>query len=146
MTDALAPTELGQLLETARQKAGISGRQAASRSGISATRWRQIVRGEGGRPPAVTVVAAALGVGADPAQALTAAKLPADPDRVASLVEEARKVREKGTRQVSGLAEEIERVRALPLDAKERLRVTREIISMYEDLAREHEEITEKGS
>jgi transcriptional regulator with XRE-family HTH domain len=148
MTDPLAPTELGQLLEAARKQAGISGRTAATRSGISESRWRQIRDGEGGRPPAPTVVAAALGVGVDPAQALAATGYPHDPATITSIMDELARARTQARQQsrVSGLAEEIERVRALPLDAKERLRVTREIIGMYEDLAREQEEPAESGS
>ncbi|GIE30010.1 hypothetical protein Ait01nite_030550 [Actinoplanes italicus] len=141
MTDALAPTELGRLLEAAREKAGISGRQAAARSGFSATRWRQIVNGEGGRPPAPTVVAAALGVGIEPGSALEAAGLPSDPATINAIIAELAKARDKNrtTRSVTGLAEEIERIRALPLPAQERLRVAQGVISLYEDLAREEQ-------
>jgi transcriptional regulator with XRE-family HTH domain len=139
MTDALAPTELGQLLEAARKTAGISGRTAAARSGISATRWRQIVSGEGGRPPAPTVVAAALGVGADPAQALQAAGLPHDPATLTAVVDELARAREKArtTTSLSGLADEIERIRALPLPAAEKLRVAQGVIALFEEMARE---------
>lgn len=148
MTDPLAPTELGRLLEAARKTVGISGRTAATRSGFSESRWRQIIRGEGGRPPAPTVVAAALGVGVDPAEALAAAGHPSDDTTVRAILDELARAREgaRAKGRVSGLAEEIERVRALPLDAQERIRVMREIIGMYEDLAREQEEPAESGS
>jgi len=145
MTD-LAPTELGRLLEDARRQtdgAGISHREAGRRAGFTEGAWRQLVRR--GRGPGGTVVAAALAVGAEPAKALAAAGHPSDPDTVQRLVEEARRPRARTGAAVSGLADEIERVRALPLDAKERLRVTREIISLYEDLAREQEEPAENA-
>ncbi|MEV6297810.1 helix-turn-helix transcriptional regulator [Actinoplanes sp. NPDC051861] len=145
MTD-LAPTELGQFLEAARRHAGISGREAARRSGISDSRWRQIIRGEGGRPPAVTVVAAALGVGAEPDHALKAAGMPRTESEVESLIAEAQRPKTQSA-QVSGLAEEIERIRALPLPPAERIRVAQGVIAMYEDLARERqdEDLAEKG-
>jgi hypothetical protein len=146
MTD-LAPTELGRLLEEARAKTdgtGISLREAGRRAGFTEGAWRQLVRR--GRGPGATVVAAALAVGADPAQALTAAGLPGTPDAVRTFTEGAQRAKARPAGAVTGLADEIERVRALPLDAKERLRVTREIISMYEDLAREQEEPVEKGT
>jgi transcriptional regulator with XRE-family HTH domain len=139
MTDALAPTELGQLLEAARRQAGISGRTAATRSGISESRWRQIIRGEGGQPPAPTVVAAALGVGADPALALKTAGMPHDPATIKAIVDELARAREKARTapRGSGLAEEIERIRSLPLPAAEKLRVAQAVIALFEEMARE---------
>jgi transcriptional regulator with XRE-family HTH domain len=140
----LAPTELGRLLEQARQGKGLSLRAAGERAGFSESRWRQLVNV--GRGPGKTVVAAALAVDADPAHALALAGIPPEPDVLQALIEEAQRPKKRPESTVSGLAEEIERVRALPLNARERLRVTREIISLYEDLAREQEETAESGS
>ncbi len=81
-------TPLGAALERARAELRISQREAARRAGISPTRWRHVVVGfqiKAGRrvpanPTARTVVAMALAVLLDPADALTAAGLavPAD--------------------------------------------------------------------
>jgi transcriptional regulator with XRE-family HTH domain len=76
-------TELGALLEHARAELRISGRDAARRAGISPTHWRQVVTGsqvKRGRsvpvnPAPRTVVAMALAVVIDPADALAAAGL-----------------------------------------------------------------------
>lgn len=142
MTD-LVPTELGQLLEHARKHTdgkGISGREAARRAGFSEGRWRGLLRD--GRGPAVTVVAAALAVDADPAAALNAAGLPSDPDTVQSLIQDATAARDRPTRPAPGasLADEIERIRQLPLPARERLRVAQGVIALFEDMAREDRE------
>lgn len=140
MTD-LAPTELGQLLEKARKLAdgtGISGREAARRAGISESRWRQVLRD--GRAPAPTVVAAALGVQADPAQALQAAGLPTDPDTVQALTEEAQRPKAPPAELVTGLAEEIDRIRRLPLPPDEKIRVAQGMIALFEERARENAE------
>lgn len=40
-------TPAGELIETARRRIGLSQNAAAARVGISGTRWRQIVKGEG---------------------------------------------------------------------------------------------------
>ncbi|MBB4749184.1 hypothetical protein [Actinoplanes lobatus] len=145
MTD-LAPTELGQLLEDARRQTdgtGITLREAGKRAGFSEGRWRQLVRL--GRGPGGTVVAAALAVGAEPAKALAAAGHPNDPEAVQAFTEEARRPKRAGT-AVSGLAEEIERIRALPLPAGEKLRAAQGVIALFEDLARErHDETAESG-
>lgn len=81
-------TGLGSLIEHARAELRISAREAARRADISPTRWRQIVTGlqvKRGQavpvnPAPRTVVAMALAVLVDPADALAAAGLtvPAD--------------------------------------------------------------------
>lgn len=81
-------TPLGELLEQARAELRISAREAARRSNISETRWRQIVSGRQMRrgeevavnPKARTVIAAALAVQIEPADALAAAGLAAPAD------------------------------------------------------------------
>jgi hypothetical protein len=130
---------LGTFIETARQNsARISGREAARRAGISESRWRQIV--QDGKAPARTVVAMALAVNADPAQALHTAGQPASEEVVNALLSEVRQ-RLDGSRSRtgtgSGLAAEIERVAQLPLPAEEKIRVANALIEMYEERARE---------
>ena len=81
-------TPLGELLEQARAELRISAREAARRSNISETRWRQIVSGRQMRrgeevavnPKARTVIAAALAVQIEPAAALAAAGIAAPTD------------------------------------------------------------------
>lgn len=64
---------MGQLLEDARERAGLSQNQAAKAVGISGTRWRQIVKGVGAHGVPVrgadkTVAAMAQLVGVRPDQ------------------------------------------------------------------------------
>lgn len=76
-------TALGQLLEEARGRAGISKREAARRAGISEGRWRQVVTGVQSaagmivpvNPRPITVVAMARAVAVDERAALRAAGL-----------------------------------------------------------------------
>jgi hypothetical protein len=148
MTD-LAPTELGRLLEHARRHAGITQRDAGARAGFTEGRWRQILKA--GTAPAATVVAAALAVDADPAQALAAANHPSDSETVQRLVSTAERFismaqqpkKRRGPSSAASLADEIERIKDLPLPAAERLRVAQGVIQIFEDLAREAEQAPE---
>lgn len=101
MSDDRELTPLGRLLEHARDKVlSITGREAARRSGISESRWRQVVTGvqsAGGgatirvNPSRVQVVQMALGVGVDAKTALSAAGHEVNPDQLRSLVEQAKR-------------------------------------------------------
>lgn len=130
--------DLGTLIEDARKAIGISGREAARRAGLSESRWRGIIRDN--TAPARTVVAMALATGANPAEALTAAGNSATPEAVSAMVAEIQARAETrpdyGT-PVSGLAEEIERVKTLPLPPAEKIRIANALIEMYEERARE---------
>jgi hypothetical protein len=137
--DVLTP--LGELLEHAREKVlHISARQAAARAGISGTRWRQVVTGiawRGGeatpvRSTARTVVAMALAVEVDPAEALKAAGIDATSEAVQAIVRDARTPKEPAAAGARpGLAEEIERIRGLPLDPDDKIRIANALIALY---------------
>ncbi|WP_173057086.1 helix-turn-helix domain-containing protein [Phytohabitans houttuyneae] len=79
--DAGQLTDVGKILEDARESLRLSKREAARRAGISEGRWRQVVTGvqKAGNvtvpvnPRASTVSAMAQAVGVDPALALRAA-------------------------------------------------------------------------
>lgn len=141
-------TPLGELLEHAREKVlHISARQAAMRAGISGTRWKQVVTGiawRDGEPTPVrstarTVVAMALAVEVDPAEALEAAGLEASDAAVAAMVQEVREPREPrpaGQPAPAGLAEEIERIKRLPLAPADKIRIANALIDLYEEQQR----------
>ncbi len=87
---------MGELLRSAREAAGLSGRGAAKAASISETRWRQLESGvNDGRPtsaPLATLRSAAQAVGADVADVLRAAGFgepedwePAPPPRIRQL-------------------------------------------------------------
>jgi hypothetical protein len=134
-------TPLGELLERARTDVlHISVREAARRTGslITEARWRQVVKGTNGKPRAVNVVAMALAVGVDPADALTAADITATPESVAALIEEARNRPRMTVIEGGGgdaLADEIERIRGLPISAKARIRMMQALVDVYEEVA-----------
>lgn len=128
--------DLGSLLEEARRTMGISGREAARRAGISESRWRGIIRD--GTAPIRTVVAMALAVNADPAEALDAADAPTSSEGIKAIVAELQARADARTATggaVSGLAEEIERVERLPLPPTEKIRVAQAIIRMFAEQA-----------
>lgn len=86
-------TSFGALLQSGRQKAGLSVRRAAKAAGISEARWRQLERGYQSsgsakipaNPKADTVVKAADAVGVDADEALAAAGIDADSEKVRDL-------------------------------------------------------------
>lgn len=140
--DALTP--LGELLEHAREHVlHLSARQAAIRAGISGTRWRQIVTGvawRDGQPTPVkstprTIVAMALAVDVDPAAALQAGGLDVTPASVEALVREASEPRPQPAGGMAAgeptLADEIDRVRALPIGPEEKIRIVQALIGMW---------------
>lgn len=148
MNRELSP--LGHLLEEAREQVlRISGREAARRAGITEARWRQVVRGvqtrrDGRQVPAnpkpVTVVAMALAVEIDPAEALDTAGIDASPATVAQLVQE---VQSQPGSSLSDLGldaqvtAEIERIKGLSwLSTEQKLAMIRAVI----DVAVEEEE------
>lgn len=140
-------TPLGQLLERARVDVlKLSGREAARRAGISGSRWHQVVTGrqpKGGRlvpvnPRPLTVVAMALAVRVDPAEALRAANIQASPESVQSLVEEVQHPPSSSSRSRGDeLADEIERIRDLPIAAAARRRMIEALVSVAEEAAAE---------
>lgn len=122
--------DLATLLEGARKALGISGREAARRANISESRWRGVL--QAGTAPARTVVAMALAVGADPAEALAAAGLPGDGVETIA----ADLAAEDQARESAGgvdLADEIERVRALQIPPEQKIRITKALIRMWEE-------------
>lgn len=151
-------TPLGRLLEAARiEVLRISGREAARRALTSEGRWRQVVtgvqsKGSGKRvpvnPTARTVVAMALAVGVDPAAALEAAGIDAGPQSVAALVDDfkAKAARTRG-RQGEGdeLADEIERIRDLPISATARRRMIEALVSVAEEAAAEERDTRDRA-
>lgn len=136
---------LGQLLESKRTNVlQISVREAARRAGVSEGTWRQVVKGR--HASVRVVVAMALGVSADPAEALAAAGIPVDPEHVAELVDDVRRgsaPQEAGTNE-ERLVAEIERVSQLPISegAKARIRVA--IVDAYEKAAQEAKQDAEQ--
>lgn len=146
-------TPLGRLLEAARTEVlRISGREAARRAGITEARWRQVVTGvqtrAGGvrvpvNPRAVTVVAMALAVQVQPTDALKAAEIDAGADSVAALIEEAKQsiaARVRVPQKGDELADEIERIRDLPISAKARRRLIDTVLGLYEEAAKEEQQ------
>ena len=140
-------TPLGRLLEAARTEVlRISGREAARRANITEARWRQVVTGVQSRagvrvpvrPKAITVVAMALAVQIDPAEALAAAGMARTSADVAALVEETRRdAAAQGAAQTAGdeLAAEIERIRNLPISVKARRQMIDVVVSLFEEEA-----------
>jgi len=138
-------TPLGQLLEHAREEVlHLSKRQAALRAGISGTRWKQIVTGVAwrGREPtpvkstARTIVAMALAVDVDPAEALRVTGMEVSAEGVAAMVREAREPRPVATAQppaALGLAEEVERIRSLPLEPDDKIRIVTALLDLYRE-------------
>lgn len=135
--DASGAQDLGQLLESARTNVlRITGREAARRAGISASRWRQVA--QGARASDRVVVAMALAVDVDPAKALAAAGLPVRPEHIAELVADVR--RSAAAREPEGddeMAAEIERISALPISADARRRMIKALVDVYEQHAAE---------
>lgn len=135
--DASAAPDLGQLLESARTNVlRITGREAARRAGISASRWRQVA--QGARASDRVVVAMALAVDVDPAKALAAAGLPVRPEHIAELVADVR--RSAAARDPEGddeMAAEIERISSLPISADARRRMIKALVDVYEQHAAE---------
>lgn len=142
MTDALTP--LGELLERARLDLGLSTRAAARLAKLSDTRWRQVVRGvqvKAGQevpanPTARTVVSMATAVKVDPGEALQGAGLETTATSVQAMVEDLR-LEEPLTNNegANGLAEEIERVKSLPISPSLKLRIARSLIDLYAEQA-----------
>jgi hypothetical protein len=132
--DEESVSALGALLEQARVAATLSGREAARRSGISEGRWRQIVAN--GKAPSKTIVRMALAVEVEPGSALETAGKPATDEALAALVSEAKRPRATDPRRpVSGLAEEIDRIKGLPLDPNDKIRIANALIELYEESA-----------
>lgn len=135
--DASGAQDLGQLLESARTNVlRITGREAARRAGISASRWRQVA--QGARASDRVVVAMALAVDVDPAKALAAAGLPVRPEHIAELVADVR--RSAAAREPEGddqMAAEIERISSLPISADARRRMIKALVDVYEQHAAE---------
>lgn len=132
----LPDTPLGALLDEARRnRAQISGREVARRAGVSEGRWRAILKE--GTAPMRTVVALALAVGVDPAEALNAAGTPASAEAIHAIVADlqARTRARTDAPVASGLAEEIERVERLPLPPAEKIRVAQALIKMFAEHA-----------
>ncbi len=146
-------TPLGELLEHARERVlHISARRAADRAGISGTRWRQVVTGvawRGGEPTAVrstprTVVAMALAVEVDPAEALRAAELDVAPEAVEAIVRDLQAPSDQAAGVTNaaprGLADEIERIRDLPIDPADKIRIVNTLIDVWQQKARQEAE------
>lgn len=135
-------TPLGQLLETARtQVLRISGRKAALRAGISEARWRQVVTGVqmrggtdvGARPTDRTVVAMALAVGVNPADALMAAGLPVE-DVDALVADIQAESSAEPSHPADAMADEVERIGQLSgISARDRIRMVKALIDLYEE-------------
>jgi hypothetical protein len=138
-------TPLGKLLEHARVEVlHLSAREAARRSGISPTRWSQVVTGHawrGGvrtpiRSTMRTVVAMALAVQVDPAEALEVAGMPASPQAISAVVAELRTRRSAPAQPVEGgnLADEIDRIRHLRgVSPKDKIRMVNALIELHEE-------------
>jgi hypothetical protein len=138
-------TPLGKLLEHARSEVlHLSAREAARRAGISPTRWSQVVTGHawrGGvrtpiRSTMRTVVAMALAVQVDPAEALEVAGMPATPQAIEAVVSDlqARRDAPAATAPEGGsLVDEIERIKNLRgVSPKDKIRMVRAIVDLYE--------------
>jgi hypothetical protein len=143
-------TPLGQLLEHARQKVmHISGREAARLAGMSEGRWRQIVRGVQAKAgmnipvtaPARTVVAMAMAVEVDPAEALRAAGIEVPEDEIQAMANMRRrpKLVRGAPPQGGNLADEIDRIRHLRgVSPKDKIRMVNALIELHEE---QHETI-----
>lgn len=147
-------TALGHLLEQGRARLQLTGREAARRAGISEARWRQVVTGvqskAGGTVPVNprprTVVAMALAVDVDPADALAAARYEHDAPGVARLVADVLHGNSASPSTLSSGSEpesfdlltETRRIRDLPgLSSEAKLRLVREVVALYEQSQRE---------
>jgi hypothetical protein len=142
-------TPLGKLLEHARAEVlHVSAREAARRAGISPTRWTQVVTGHawrGGvqtpiRSTVRTVIAMALAVDVDPAEAIQAAGMTATPQAIAAVVADlqAPPAAPASSTAASALADEIERIRDLRgISPKDRIRMVRAVVDLYEESEKE---------
>ena len=125
------------MLEGARERLGISGREAARRANITEARWRQVVTGvqtRGGQriavnPRALTIVAMAMAVEVEPAEALAVAGHDARPERVTALIGETQRIPASDEQQV---AAEVERIMALNMSLDARLRMVRALREAWE--------------
>ncbi|MDG4832382.1 helix-turn-helix transcriptional regulator [Solwaraspora sp. WMMD1047] len=141
-------TPLGQVLDDARERLGLSGRQAAQRAGISEARWRQVVTGRqskgGGRvavnPGTLTIVAMALAVDADPGHALAVAGKSVAPEQVALLVQQVQE-REVAAGEASvDVAAELDRIKNLSgISARDKLRMVRAVLEIQEQAEEDQE-------
>jgi hypothetical protein len=139
-------TPLGKLLEHARSEVlHLSAREAARRAGISPTRWSQVVTGHawrGGvrtpiRSTMRTVVAMALAVQVDPAEALEVAGMPASPQAIEAVVSDLQARRDPPPAEeppdTGSLVDEIERIKNLRgISPKDKIRMVRAIVDLYE--------------
>lgn len=153
-------TTLGELLEQARADLRISAREAARRAGISETRWRQIVSGSQVRrgrdvpvnPKARTVVAVALAVLVDPAEALAAAGLavPADLALLVRDVQSTMRTEQRSTRGAGPVVDltasehtrlntEIARIEGMRLPESAKLTMLEALIRAWERYAIERD-------
>lgn len=141
--DARELTPLGQLLERARKEVlGITGREAARRSGVSDARWRQVVSGyqstPGGRvkvnPSARSVVRMAIGVGVEPAAALEAAGIETNPEQLRNLAAEAKRALAAGAEPPAefDLDAALEQIERLDVSPAKKLAAVERIMRMYE--------------
>jgi hypothetical protein len=141
-------TPLGKLLEHARSEVlHLSAREAARRAGISPTRWSQVVTGHawrGGvrmpiRSTMRTVVAMALAVQVDPAEALEVAGMPASPQAIEAVVSDLQARRDPPAEEppdTGSLVDEIERIKNLRgISPKDKIRMVRAIVDLYEESA-----------
>lgn len=114
---------------------------------MSESRWRQIVTGvqakAGGtvpvRAPARKVIAMALAVDVDPAEAMRAAGMDVSAEALTAMIREVREPREASAsppRSAVGLAEEIERIKRLPLAPADKIRIANALIDLYEEQQR----------
>lgn len=139
-------TPLGKLLEHARVEVlHLSAREAARRAGISPTRWSQVATGHawrGGvrtpiRSTMRTVVAMALAVQVDPAEALDAAGMPAAPQAISAVVadlEARRSTPAQPAAEGGSLADEIDRIRHLRgVSPKDKIRMVNALIELHEE-------------
>lgn len=129
--DDLSP--LGRLLEQARNRLGISKREAARRARISDTRWRQVVRGYeivGARRVSalagpLTITRMAIAVDMHPADALHAAGKNVTPALVHALITSATypiddPLRPAAPDWIDLVIAQIERITALPIRAHQK--------------------------
>jgi hypothetical protein len=143
-------TPLGKLLEHARSEVlHLSGREAARRAGISPTRWSQVVTGHawrGGvrtpiRSTMRTVVAMAMAVQVDPAEALEVAGMPASPTAIEAVVSDLQARRDPPAAEapdIGSLVDEIERIKGLRgISPKDKIRMVRAIVDLYEESEKE---------
>lgn len=133
--DPLSP--LGDLLESKRiDVLKITGREAARRAHVSESRWRQVVKGA--RASGRVVVAMALAVGVEPAEALQIAEVSVDPGNIDALVADVRRgMASTSLPNENKLVVEIERVNRLPISTAAKQRITSALIDTYEKAAAE---------